>query len=173
MAEALLRDRLARVGVSAHVRSAGELRGGVPASAGSVRAMAQRGLDLSGHVSQTVSPQLVGGADLVLAMARRHLRYAVSLRPDAWPRTFTIKELVRRGREVGRRGDDEPLDRWLARVHDGRVSQALLGDDPLDDVADPIGGPDHLYDATAAELGRLIDELVDLAFGVAHDRETA
>ena len=164
MAEVLLRDRLGVAGVDAVVRSAGDLPGGVVASAGSVRAMATRGLDLSMHRSQTLTPDVVSSADLILAMARRHLRSAVAMRPDAWPRTFTLKELVRRGRNVGARKDGESFEDWLARVHDGRERQALLGEDPRDDVADPMGGPDHLYEATAVELTELIDEAVALAF---------
>jgi hypothetical protein len=48
-----------------------------------------------------------------------------------------------------------------------------LGDDPRDDVADPIGGPQRLYDATAEEISQLIDRVVDLAFAGAERRETA
>ena len=173
MAEVLLQERLGAVGVDAAVRSAGDLPGGAHASPGSVRAMAARGLDLRDHLSQTVTPDLVGDADLVIAMGRRHLRSAVAMRPDAWERTFTLKELVRRAAAVGARRPGEPFSAWLAAVHRGRERAALLGDDPRDDVADPIGGPDRLYEETAAELSSLIDRFVDLAFGAAEDRETA
>jgi protein-tyrosine phosphatase len=171
MAEALLQGRLASIGVDAVVTSAGELPAGAPASAGSVRAMALRGVDLDGHVSRTVTPDLVASADLVLAMSRRHLRNAVALRPDAFSRTFTLKELVRRGEELGARAPGQPLRAWLAEVHGDRTPSSLLRDDPADDVDDPIGGPDHLYEATADELADLIDRLVDVAF--ATQRETA
>lgn len=173
MAEVLLKDRLGAAGIAATVRSAGDLPGGAHASPGSVRAMARRGLDLRDHVSRALRPELIDGADLIVAMARRHLRSAVAMRPPAWPRTFTLKELVRRGRAHGRRRPDETLEQWLGRLHEGRILQAMLGDDSRDDVADPIGGPEHLYEATAVELSQLIDDVVDLAFGLAHDRETA
>ena len=177
MAEALLRARLAAAGVDAVVSSAGDLPGGVGASAGSVKAMAARGHDLGGHVSRTLSPDLLEGADLVVTMARRHLRSAVGLQPTAFPKTFTLKELVRRGRHVGPRAAGQPLDSWLAALHRGRAAAALLGEDPSDDVADPVGGPDHLYEATAVELEQLVDEAVDLAFpsvpSSAHHRESA
>ncbi len=97
MAEALLRDALGRRGVEASVSSAGLFRGGVPASPGSVKAMAQRGLDLEAHRSRTVTEDLLLGADLVLGMARLHVREAVVAVPQVWPRAFTLKELVRRG----------------------------------------------------------------------------
>jgi protein-tyrosine phosphatase len=164
MAEVLLSDRLASAGVDAVVRSAGDLPGGVVASGGSVRAMASRGLDLSAHSSQTITPDLVAGADLIITMARRHLRSAVALEPSAWSRTFTLKELVRRADAVGPRRSDESFDEWLAMVHHGRDRMALLGEDPRDDVADPMGGPDRAYEATAVELADLLDAFVALAF---------
>jgi len=164
MAEALLRARLGTAGVDAVVQSAGDLHAGVPAASGAVRAMRARGLDLSSHRSRSLTGDLLDRADVVIAMARRHVRSAVSLRPGAWPRAFTLKELVRRGSGIGPRKPGESFDDWLGRIHAGRERRALLGDDPRDDIADPIGGPDRLYEATAVELGQLVDDLVSLAF---------
>jgi protein-tyrosine-phosphatase len=110
-----------------------------------------------------VTAELVEQADLVIAMAREHVREAVLLVPDAWTKTFTLKELVRRGGEVGGRYD-EPLSAWLLRVHAGRTYASLLGDSDEDDVADPIGSPREFYDRTATELDQLTGQLLDLAF---------
>ncbi len=164
MAEALLRAALRRRGVDAAVSSAGLFRGGVPASPGSVRAMARRGLDLDAHRSRTVNGDLLGAADLVLGMARLHVREAVVAVPEVWPRAFTLKELVRRGEAAGPRDPEQPLASWLEQVHEGRRRADLLGDDPEDDVADPVGGPDRLYLATAEELEELVERLVIVAF---------
>jgi protein-tyrosine phosphatase len=155
------------------VSSAGDYPGGVPASPGSVRAMAMRGVDLGGHVSRSLSPDLLAGADLVVAMARRHVRSAVAMRPASFGRVFTLKELVRRGIEVGPRQPGQSFDDWLATLAAGRTPSGLLGEDDRDDVADPIGGPDRLYLATAEELAGLVDAFVDLAFGTDQARETA
>lgn len=176
MAEVLLQHRLEGLGVEARVTSAGELPGGVPAEGGSRRAMAAKGLDLHPHRSREFTAEHLGAADLVLAMARRHVREAVLALPEAWPRTFTLKELVRRGEASAPRRPYQSLDEWLAAVHAGRRTSDLLGDDLLDDVEDPIGAPDHVYQATAAELDGLIARLVDLAFAPAtpaHDRVPA
>lgn len=173
MAEVLLRDRLAAAGIDAVVTSAGDLPGGVRASPGSVRAMAARGLDLSGHVSRALAPELVEGADLVVAMGRRHLRSAVAMHPGAFGRSFTLKELVRRAVAQGPRRPGQPLDEWLTELGAGRTMSSLLGDDPDEDLADPMGGPDRAYEATAAELVDLVDRLVTLAFASADNRETA
>ncbi len=126
--------------------------------------MAAQGLDLQQHRSRAVTAEHLAGADLVLAMARRHVREAVLMLPEAWPRTFTLKELVRRGESALPRRADQSLAGWLTAMHAGRRTSALLGDDPADDVEDPIGAPDRVYEATAAELADLVSRLVDLAF---------
>jgi protein-tyrosine phosphatase len=152
MAAALLRERLPALDVS----SAGSLAGGRPASGGSVRAMASRGLRLDEHVSRALDPDLVTGADLVVCMARNNLREVVVAVPSALPKTFTLRELVRRGEAVG---PATSLEAWLARLAEGRRASDLLGDDPNDDVADPIGGPDVDYERTAAQLGDLVERI--------------
>jgi protein-tyrosine phosphatase len=124
--------------------------------------MADRGLDTSGHVSRRLRPDLVTGVDLVIGMARRHVREAVALAPAVMGRAFTLKEIVRRGEERGARSPDEPLEDWLARLVAGRRPAELLGDADADDVADPIGGPRRSYERTAAELEDLTARLARL-----------
>jgi len=156
MVEALLARALADAGVPARVHSAGSLPSGHPASEGACEVMADRGLDLDHHTSTQMSPELVASADLVIALARQHLREVVVLDPTAFARTFTLKELVRRGREVGPPGGDEPLEDWLARLHRGRTTAQHLGASPDDDVADPIGQRLARYRRTAEELDELV-----------------
>jgi len=164
MAQALLAERLAGLGPPASVRSAGLLTGGQPSPPEVVAAMTAYGLDVAAHRSYQVTAADLGRADLTLAMAREHLREAVVLAPEAWPRAFTLRELVRRGSAIGPRKPGEDLADWLARAHDGRQRMALLGDSPGDDVADPIGGPQAWYAETAATLRQLVDQLATLAW---------
>ncbi len=89
-------------------------------------------------------------------MAREHLRYAVVTEPGAWPRAFTLRELVRRGEQIGPRRPAEPFSGWLSRAHEGRERAALLGDSAEDDVPDPAGQPLRAY----ADVGRLLDRSV-------------
>jgi protein-tyrosine phosphatase len=173
MAEALLRDRLAALGVDATVTSAGDYPGGVAVSPGSVRAMARRGLDIGAYRSRSLTPDMLASTSLIIGMARRHVRSAVALHPATFGHTFTLKELVRRGHEVGPRHPGQSFETWLAELHRGRTPTSLLGEDERDDVADPMGGPDRLYLATAEELAGLIDAFADLAFGSTDKRETA
>jgi protein-tyrosine phosphatase len=169
MAEALLVRRLATVGAAVSVRSAGLLRAEDPPPPEVISAMTAYRLDVTAHRSRVVSAADLSAADLVLAMAREHVRHAVVTAPEAWPRAFTLKELVRRGQEIGPRRRGQSLARWLARIHDGRDRSALLGDSPTDDVADPIGGSPQAYMGTVDLLDRLVSQLVGLCWGLSED----
>ena len=86
MAEVLLRRHLERAGVDATVSSAGLHGGGVPATDHGQAAMADRGLDLSAHRSRELDDDMLRQADLVIAMARVHVREAAVLLPEATAR---------------------------------------------------------------------------------------
>jgi protein-tyrosine phosphatase len=165
MAQALLARRLGGRGVAASVRSAGILGDGAQPPPEAVLAMADHGLDTESHRSHQVAAIDLASADLVLAMAREHVRHAVVMLPDAWPRVFTLKELVRRGDAIGARPAGEPLADWLSRAHGTRDRRSLLGDCPEDDVADPFGGPPQAYADTSALLDWLVTRLVALCWG--------
>ena len=162
MAAALLSRRLEEAGVKAAVSSAGLVFEGRPATDHGVAVMADRGIDTSGHRSRMLRPEIMATADLVIGMAREHIREAVVVAPDLWGRAFTLKEIVRLGEERGGRAPGEPLEQWLARLHQGRQRAALLGESAADDVADPIGGPRRSYQRTADELDDLTARLARL-----------
>ncbi len=166
MAESMLRRALEVRGVPAQVHSAGLSFDGRPATGGSLKAMAGRGFDLAEHRSRVMTADMIRSADLVVAMARAHVREAAVLAPERFNWTFTLKELVRRGAAAGPRGQ-EPLDQWLDRLALGRDAVALLGDSADDDVGDPIGQSQKVYDATAAELDLLVRRMADLVWGPA------
>jgi len=166
MAAALFR-RLSLVGgddapEDVEVESAGLLAGGYASPPEVVTVMAELGIDLSGHRSAQVSPELVAGSDVVVGMARRHAREVVLLDVAAFDRTFTLKELVRRGDLVGRRQPDEELGPWLGRLHHGRQRTDLVGRSDDDDVSDPLGGPLSAYRTTAREIGALVERAAAL-----------
>jgi len=164
MAAALLTNKLRTLGAAVRVRSAGLFTQGYPALPDAVSAMAAYGFDLSAHRSRTVTADDLAYATLVVGMAREHVRHAVVTVPEAWPRAFTLKELIRRGEEIGPRAGGEPLGLWLARVHAGRERARLLGRDLADDVPDPTGGPPQGYADTAALLDRLMTRLAKLCW---------
>jgi low molecular weight protein-tyrosine phosphatase len=162
LAEAVLQRRLRRQGTDALVHSAGLYESGRPATEDARAIAAGDGLDLSRHRSTEVSAELVGSADLVIAMARRHARELMALVPDAWGRTFPLKELVRRAEQAGGRRPGQPLGAWLDVLNAERSRQSLLGDDPDDDVADPVGLGMDAYRSTYREIDDLMARLVPL-----------
>jgi low molecular weight protein-tyrosine phosphatase len=160
----LLARRLARLGVSVPVRSAGMLGDGAPPDPAAVTVMAGYGIDIAAHRSHVARPADLAQASLVLAMARENLRYAVVTEPAAWPRAFTLRELVRRGEQIGLRSPGEPFPAWLARAHEGRERASLLGGSARDDVADPTGGSPRAYADTAALIDGLMARLAELGW---------
>ncbi|MGH3186219.1 MAG: hypothetical protein ACRDPY_09285 [Streptosporangiaceae bacterium] len=164
MTAALLSKRLATLGVSVPVRSAGMLADGDPPSPEVIAVMTRHGVEIASHRSHVARAADLGRADLVLAMARDNLRHAVITEPSVWPRAFTLKELVRRGEQIGPRRPGEPLCGWLSRAHAGRERLSLLGDSAEDDVPDPTGGPLGAYAETADLLDLLVTRLAELGW---------
>lgn len=164
MVQAMLTARLAARGVTADVSSAGLLGAAWQPPPEVIAVMAARGIDVTGHRSRIVTADDLASADLVLGLAREHVRHAAVLLPEAWPRAFTIRELLRRGQQAGPRAPGEPLAHWLARVAQDRRRHDLLGRHPADDVADPAGGPLRGYQAACGLLDCLARELVELGW---------
>ncbi|MEO7572990.1 MAG: hypothetical protein ABIX10_11205 [Acidimicrobiales bacterium] len=166
MAEVLLRHLLAEAGIEATVSSAGLYPGGAPATGHGIAVMADRGHDLEAHRSRRMEADMLERADLVIGMAREHVREAAVLEAGALAKTFTLKELVREAEAVGPRSAEEPLSTWLSRIAGTRPRQSLLGighDDELD-VADPVGRGRADYEVTADLLDDLLSRVVRLAF---------
>jgi protein-tyrosine phosphatase len=164
MAAALFRRRIGAINDEVLVGSAGLLEGGYPSPREVLATMDVMGIDLSGHRSAQVTAEFVAEADIVVGMARRHAREIVLLDANCWPRTFTLKELVRRGEKIGEREPGEALSAWLADLHYGRERMDIVGRSAEDDVTDPLGGPLAAYKASARELEDLVGRLADLLF---------
>jgi protein-tyrosine phosphatase len=161
----LLAARLEELGVDAHIHSAGLLSPGQRVPGPGLAVMATRGFDTSSHRSRRLSAELVGPADLIVAMAREHVEEIVATHPSAWGRTFTLKELVRRGERLGPRRAGQSVADYVAQLHTGRRPADLMGFSADDDVADPIGAPLAVYERTAAEIDDLTGRLARLLAG--------
>lgn len=173
MAEVLLRRHLTEAGIDATVHSAGLYPGGSPATDHGVAAMARRGLELHQHRSRTVDRAMVESADLIVGMAREHVREAAVLVNGALAKSFTLKELVAAAEAVEPRQPTERVADWLARVGAGRHPGALVGvghDDRLD-VADPVGRGEADYEVTATLLDDLLGRLVACGWPTDADQE--
>jgi protein-tyrosine phosphatase len=158
----LLTRQLADHGVEAQVSSAGRGPADQPSPEPAVAAFGSSGIDLSRHRSRALTAEMLAAADLVIGMAREHVRDALALDPDVWPRAFTFKELVRRGETAGTRAPGEDVQAWLGRLGAGRSVTVMLGSASADDVADPIGGPARGYRRTVRELDALAARFASL-----------
>jgi len=166
MAAALLERTRQELGFKAQINSAGLSGDGTPPPYEVITVMADYGIDISAHQSHRLEIGDIERADLILGLERLHVREAVIASPngEAWTRTFTIREFLRRARRIGRRSSKVPFATWIGELSLGRARHELLGASSVDDIADPIGGTMNAYRATAAELAALVDEMVELTF---------
>jgi len=161
----LLRTKLDDRGLPVTVTSVGTRAYDGTSATDATQQVARRlGLDLSRHRSAALSVDDLRGVDLVLGLERAHVRDVVALAPGLWPRTFTLKELVRRGTVIGPRAADEPLVTWLTRVGAGRRPADLLGTSAADDVDDPTGSYTTDHPTLAEDVDRLTDDLLRLLY---------
>ncbi len=144
------------------VESAGFGATGIPAVPEVVAAMADIGIDLSAHRSLRVTRQMCRESDLIVGMTRQHVVDLAVLDQEAWPRTWPLVDLVRRGRRLGRRSPGEAPAAWMRRAHEGRRASDVLSLPESDDVADPIGEPFAAYEKTRDQLASLFDDLIAL-----------
>jgi protein-tyrosine phosphatase len=135
---------------------------GTGATTPTIDAAAALRVDLRRHESTRLDAQQVRAANLVIGMERRHVQEAVVLDPSAFSRSFTLKELVRRGRAIGRRGYRESLADWTARVSAGRRPVDLLGASRDDDIDDPTTNAMVDHQSTAIEIDELVATVVEL-----------
>lgn len=119
-----------------------------------VAAAAARDLDVTGHLSRQVTADMVEAADVVVGMAREHVREVSVLAPGAFAKTFTMREFVRRITDLPSMtaASDDPV----VSVGAGRTTAAFLSAGPTDDVADPYGGPRSGYDTMVADIEGLV-----------------
>jgi protein-tyrosine phosphatase len=118
----------------------------------SIRAAAERGVDIRGHLARSVSAGQVEDADLILCMAADHRDAIVRAWPEQLDKTFTIKELVRLL-------EASPATGTL-RDRVAIAAAARNGSGPDDEgVRDPLGDPIDGYREVADELHDLSGRL--------------
>ncbi|MDJ0771445.1 MAG: hypothetical protein QNJ12_21850 [Ilumatobacter sp.] len=144
------------------VTSAGTHGGRLAVHEHTVRAAREVDVDLTDHASRLLTEPMIveEGADLVVTMTREHLRDVVGQVPDAWPRSFTLKELVRRALDVPIGVDG--FDAWVRAASDGRRAADLMVPSADDDLSDPYGGPFAGHVAMVGEVDRLVRRLAQL-----------
>jgi protein-tyrosine phosphatase len=151
MTQALLERHLRERGLDIPVSSAGILGWNEgPAVDEAVAALAERGIELNGHVSRRIDGDLIREAELVLTMTSDHAE-AVRLRaPDVPERVFVLGEFVRLAESVGSRGEQMLAD-WVRQV-DAQRPAARRRAAPKDEIPDPLGEPAEVYRILAVRL---------------------
>jgi protein-tyrosine phosphatase len=147
------------------VRSAGtdgwEGSGATPES---IRAGAERGLDVAAHAARRLHPRMVDHADLVVTMTREHRREVVAVVPSAAPRTFTLKELTRLAEALPDPGNGDGLVERI-RQADALRRTGFVAEGGDEDVADPLGMSLDTYRAIAWEIERFSERMADALLG--------
>ena len=160
MGEAIARRALERAGIDAAVASAGtHAVEGVPATEGAELTVHKLGLDVSRHLSRPIDEALIAHASMVWCMERMHVVEVCRVWPDAFAKTFTVKDLARRTIDCHRH-PSEPVDHWLLRVGEGRTTAEMLGHSPDDDIADPIGRSLRRYRRAAESITLAVETVV-------------
>jgi protein-tyrosine phosphatase len=119
MAEVIFRQMLTEEGLEDwKVASAGVwAQPDISATPTAVVAMDERGLNLSAHLSKSVTDDLIKVYDLVLVMERRHQDALRNQFPEYADRVFLLGEMAGLSKEV----DDpvgEPLERYMETAKD-------------------------------------------------------
>lgn len=119
---------------------------GMPMSWRTRDALAGIGIEVDRHRSAQLTTADLRTADLVVAMAREHVRYVRNRHPEIADRTATLKRLVR------------DLPATDGALHE-RIAALGLADVELEDwedVEDPAGGEVDVYHECAREIDALL-----------------
>lgn len=159
-AELLLKRRLvSRDDIT--VASAGTVaRPGQHMTAEMMRVAARFGIETAAsnaHVAHRLHEVALERADLALALTREHRAAAVHLVPSAVKRVFTLKEFARLvgSPEMGRSTASTAAD--LVTKASERRGLDTRSAPTLDDIPDPIGLSQAVYDRVGAEIAEAID----------------
>ncbi len=187
MAESLFQARLLRdypqlaPFVLAHSAGTSAVEGN-PASSAAVQTMDLWGTDLSGHRAGELNPNLLRGADLVVAMAREHLLAIGRMHPDALAKSVALKHVAGVEDELLERlGEETVLDEEGVRRRLGRAFEELRKLSPQNgfladvesrasDIIDPIGGSLRVYLGVAEDIDKSLEAAMRVFFGEPHGR---
>lgn len=129
-----------------------------------------RKIQLASHQARPLSPRSLEHADLVVGFSFDHVAASVIHGGADRSVTFTLPELARllievdapealsmveRAREVVRRADATRRERR----------------DPVREMADPFGGPRHVYETMAQEIDTDINVIAERLFGIRKEGE--
>jgi protein-tyrosine phosphatase len=157
------------MGLDISVGSGGVRFTGEPTPEIGISLMSERGIDLTRHRSAAVTGDSVNEADLILGMAREHVREVVAISPSAWRKTFTLKDFTRRAERIGPPRRHQRLPDWLETVGADREPYDALGTNPGDEVPDPYGQRPRVWNRVIEDLDDLVSRILP-AMGLSGQR---
>jgi protein-tyrosine-phosphatase len=80
--------------------------------------------------------------------------------PEAWLKTFTLKDFVRRAERAAPRRKHQRVTDWLVSVGADREPYQLLGADPEDDVIDPYGQRERVWKQVVGDIDDQVSRIV-------------
>ncbi|WP_049897629.1 low molecular weight phosphatase family protein [Nesterenkonia massiliensis] len=122
---------------------------------------AEQGVSLSGFTARELTPDLILQAHLILTMERDHRSRIVQLVPAALRRTFTLREFARILPHVPPETSAQPAQRWHSLVAMAQRHRRPPESPELDDVIDPYGCSDKVYEDMTAQLVPAVNALID------------
>jgi protein-tyrosine-phosphatase len=156
--EGAVRARATARDVDIKVFSAGtRAHNGQPADGDTVAAARKRGLDLTLHLSQRLTPELIDNADLIVCAELEHLVQVIGLRPEALPKSFLFLEFD--DMASARRADDE-TSTWLDRIGRHRTAESVLASASGYKLSDPYKRGKRKQQATIEIVSGAADRLV-------------
>jgi protein-tyrosine phosphatase len=158
LAEALLRRDLDDAGIPAEVASAGLAAPFDRTPDDKLqRVAAERGVDVSTHLSQPLLLEHIAVADLVLVMTRSHARQVRELDPSSARRVVTLRAAAWKSRAIASRR--MPFSEWVGLLT-ADVAESEQTSSSSHDIGDPIGRPLRRYREMAAEVEASVSSLV-------------
>ncbi len=136
---------------------------GHPMSAPMAALVEGAGASADAFVARQLTAALVRQSSLVLALTRAHRAAVVELDPAAVRRTFTLRELARLADVLGPTGTGGTAGERLAALVPAAAAARHPAPRPADDdVVDPYGGPQSLYQRAFDELDDPTRRIVEL-----------
>lgn len=108
---------------------------GLQATPNTIEAMKEIGIDASGHLTQTLTKEMIDRSDIILVMQNSHKEHILKMSPAAKNKVFLLKEFATD--KANKNNNEENLE-----------------------VPDPIGKPIEFYREVLAEIRNSIERIV-------------
>ena len=142
--------------------------GAVPGSGvepGAARALVEVGLDPSGPGAVRLAPDAVAASDLLLTATRAHSAEVLDMNPDSGQRTFTLAEFAVLSVPTRLAGHSAEHMREAVALASRRRQSQGQGLALSDDLSDPFGQADEVYQRLRDEVQAHVERIVPYLLG--------